>query len=63
MTERAPSEWPGVAIALLSSSLGGGAAVATRFLITGADPVTLATVRFGGGALCLVPLVLLPMIS
>jgi hypothetical protein len=39
--------------------LGGGAAVATRFLIVGADPLTLATVRFGGNALCLLPLVLL----
>jgi drug/metabolite transporter (DMT)-like permease len=46
-------------IALLSSSLGGGAAVATRFLITGGDPLTLATVRFGGGALCILPLALL----
>jgi len=59
MNERAPSEWQGVAIALLSSSLGGGAAVATRFLITGSDPLTLATVRFGGGALCILPLAVL----
>jgi drug/metabolite transporter (DMT)-like permease len=59
MNKRAPTEWKGVAIALLSSSLGGGAAVATRFLITGADPLTLATVRFGGGALCILPLALL----
>ena len=58
MTEHAPSEWKGVAIALLSSSFGAGAAVATRFLITAADPLTLATVRFGGGALCLLPLIL-----
>ena len=59
MNERAPGEWQGVAIALLSSSLGGGAAVATRFLISGADPLTLSTVRFGGGALCILPLALL----
>jgi len=59
MSERKPGERTGVAIALLSSSLGGGAAVATRFLITGADPLTLATVRFGGGALCILPLALL----
>jgi drug/metabolite transporter (DMT)-like permease len=58
MNDHAPSEWKGVAIALLSSSFGGGAAVATRFLIGAADPLTLATVRFGGGALCLLPLVL-----
>jgi drug/metabolite transporter (DMT)-like permease len=59
MNERKPSERTGVAIALLSSSLGGGAAVATRFLIADADPLTLATVRFGGGALCILPLALL----
>ncbi len=61
MNQRGPSEWHGVAIALLSSSLGGGAAVATRFLITatGADPLTLATIRFGGGALLILPLALL----
>jgi len=59
MNKSVSSEWPGVAIALLSSSLGGGAAVATRFLITGSDPLTLATVRFGGGALCILPLALL----
>jgi len=58
MTDHAPSEWKGVAIALVSSSFGAGAAVATRFLITAADPLTLATVRFGGGALCLLPLIL-----
>ena len=55
----ASSEWQGVAIALLSSSFGGGAAVATRFLITGADPLALATIRFGGGALLILPLALL----
>src|SRR5437764_2812815 len=58
MSEHANTEWKGVAIALASSSFGGGAAVATRFLITGADPLTLATVRFGGGALCILPLAL-----
>lgn len=53
------NERTGVLIAALSSALGGGAAVATRFLIGGLDPVTLAAVRFGGGALCLLPLALL----
>jgi drug/metabolite transporter (DMT)-like permease len=57
--QHVPSEWRGVAIALLSSSFGGGAAVATRFLITSADPLTLATIRFGGGALLILPLALL----
>lgn len=46
-------------IAVPSSPLGGGAAVATRLLVGGFDPVTLAAVRSGGGALCLPPLALL----
>ena len=45
------NERTGVLIAVLSSALGGGAAVATRFMIGNFDPLTLATVRFGGGAL------------
>jgi drug/metabolite transporter (DMT)-like permease len=52
-------ESTGVLVALLSSALGGGAAVATRYLIGGYDPLTLAMVRFGGGALCLLPVALL----
>src|SRR5262245_31701627 len=48
----------GVGIAVLSSALGGAAAVATRYLIASADPITLATLRFGGGVLCLLPLAL-----
>jgi drug/metabolite transporter (DMT)-like permease len=52
-------ESTGVLIAVLSSALGGGAAVATRYLIGGYDPLTLAMVRFGGGALCLLPVALL----
>ncbi len=50
------NERTGVLIAVLSSALGGGAAVATRFLVSDIDPITLAAVRFGGGALCLLPL-------
>jgi drug/metabolite transporter (DMT)-like permease len=53
------SERFGVGIAVLSSALGGGAAVATRYLITSADPFTLAAIRFGGGVICLLPLALL----
>ena len=53
------NERTGVLIAVLSSALGGGAAVATRFLVGSVDPVTIAAVRFGGGALCLLPLALL----
>ena len=48
----------GVGVAILSCSFGAGAAVATRYLIGGADPVTIAAIRFGGGALCLWPLAL-----
>lgn len=58
ITLAAMNERTGVLIAVLSSALGGGAAVATRFLITGADPLTIATVRFGFGALCLLPFAL-----
>lgn len=53
------NEKTGVLIALLSSALGGGAAVATRFLIGDYDPLFLATVRFGGGALIILPIALL----
>src|SRR3954452_25264604 len=55
---RAMSERFGVAVAILSCCFGAGAAVATRYLIGGADPVTIAAIRFGGGALCLWPLAL-----
>lgn len=54
MNERA-----GVPIAILSSSLGGLAAVATRSIVDIADPVTIAAFRFGGGALFLLPIALL----
>ena len=49
----------GVGVAILSSALGGVAAVATRYLIASADPFTLAAIRFGGGVICLLPLALL----
>ena len=52
------SERFGVAVAIVSSSCGAAAAVATRYLIGSADPFTLAAIRFGGGVLCLLPLVL-----
>ncbi|MGD9511986.1 MAG: EamA family transporter, partial [Geminicoccaceae bacterium] len=45
----------GVLAAILSSALGGTAIVATRFLGTGLDPITLGAVRFVGGALVLLP--------
>ena len=48
----------GVGVAILSSAVGGGAAVATRYLVAGADPFTLAAIRFGGGVICLLPIAL-----
>jgi drug/metabolite transporter (DMT)-like permease len=53
MTERL-----GVAAALLSSTLGGLAAVATRFVVGTVDPVTIAAFRFGGGFVLLLPIAL-----
>jgi drug/metabolite transporter (DMT)-like permease len=50
------SERLGVGVAILSSSCGAAAAVATRFLVDAADPFTLAAIRFGGGVACLAPL-------
>lgn len=52
-------EWLGVAIALLSSSLGGTAAAITRYLVGGADPILLAILRWGIGFLCLLPCALM----
>jgi drug/metabolite transporter (DMT)-like permease len=48
-------EWIGVSIALLSSCLGGTAAAITRYLVTGADPIALAILRWGIGFLCVLP--------
>ncbi|MDP6346189.1 MAG: DMT family transporter [Alphaproteobacteria bacterium] len=48
----------GVAIGIASCCLGAGAAVATRFLVTASDPVTLVAIRFGGGFLCVLPVAL-----
>src|SRR3954471_15333699 len=53
------SEWSGVALALISSCLGGTAAAVTRYLVGTADPVTLAILRWGIGFLCLLPTALL----
>jgi len=53
------SERLGVGVAIVSSACGAGAAVATRYLIDAADPITLAAIRFGGGVLCLLPLALI----
>lgn len=53
------SEWTGVAIALVSSGLGGTAAAITRYLAGNADPITLAILRWGIGFLCVLPAALL----
>ena len=42
-------ERTGVLIAIVSSSLGGTAAAVTRYLITDADALTLAILRWGIG--------------
>lgn len=49
----------GVAIAIVSSSLGGTAAAVTRYLVGDADAITLAVLRWGIGFLCVLPAALL----
>jgi drug/metabolite transporter (DMT)-like permease len=49
-------EWVGVLLAVISSSLGGTAAAVTRYLVSSADPITLAILRWGIGFLCLLPI-------
>src|SRR4051794_38312501 len=46
----------GVLAAVLSTALGGTAIVSTRFLAGAADPITIGVLRFGGGAVLLLPL-------
>jgi drug/metabolite transporter (DMT)-like permease len=53
------NEWFGVALALVSSCLGGSAAAVTRYLVGNADPITLAILRWGIGFICLLPVALL----
>jgi drug/metabolite transporter (DMT)-like permease len=53
------SEWFGVLLALISSSLGGTAAAVTRYLVGNADAVTLAILRWGIGFLCLLSIAVL----
>jgi drug/metabolite transporter (DMT)-like permease len=55
----AMGEGVGVAIALVSSCLGGSAAAITRYLAGNADPITLAILRWGIGFLCVLPAALL----
>src|SRR3954454_21849548 len=49
----------GVVIAIVSSCLGGTAAAVTRYLVTEADPITLAILRWGIGFVCVLPVALL----
>jgi drug/metabolite transporter (DMT)-like permease len=49
------SQWFGVLIAVVSSALGGTAAAITRYLVSSADPITLAILRWGIGVLCVLP--------
>ena len=51
-------EWFGVLIAIVSVSLGAAGLAVTRYLVTAADPVTLAILRWGIGFLCVLPLAL-----
>ena len=53
------TEWIGVAIALVSSLLGGSAAAITRYLAGNIDPITLAILRWGIGFLCVLPAAIL----
>ncbi len=48
----------GVLIAIVSSSLGGSAAAVTRYLAGGADPITLAILRWGIGFVVVLPVTL-----
>src|SRR5262245_21348715 len=52
------SEWFGVLLAIVSSSLGGTAAAITRYLVGSADPLTLAILRWGIGLCVVVPVAL-----
>jgi len=52
-------EWVGVAIALVSSTLGGTAAAITRYLAGNTDPITMAILRWGIGFCCVLPAALL----
>ncbi len=52
-------EWFGVVIAIVSVSLGAAGLAVTRYLVTAADPVTLAILRWGIGFLCVLPVALL----
>ena len=49
------TEGIGVLMAMVSSSIGGGATAFIRYLVAVTDPVTLAALRFGSGFMLLLP--------
>jgi drug/metabolite transporter (DMT)-like permease len=49
----------GVVIAIASSAIGGTAAAVTRYLVSSADPITLAILRWGFGFVCVLPVAVL----
>jgi drug/metabolite transporter (DMT)-like permease len=53
------NEQLGVVIAIASSAIGGTAAAVTRYLVSSADPITLAILRWGFGFLCVLPVAVL----
>ena len=53
------TETLGVIIAIASSALGGTAAAVTRYLVTDADPLTLAILRWGIGFIVVLPATLM----
>jgi drug/metabolite transporter (DMT)-like permease len=57
--EKSVGEWLGVLIGIVSVSLGAAGLAVTRYLVTAADPVTLAILRWGIGFLCVLPVALL----
>jgi drug/metabolite transporter (DMT)-like permease len=57
--EAALGEGIGVLLAIVSSSLGGTAAAVTRYLVGNADPLTLATLRWGIGFCVVLPIALI----
>ena len=52
------AETVGVLMAIVSSCPGGSAGAVTRYLVGNADPVTLASPRWGIGFLCVLPVAL-----
>jgi drug/metabolite transporter (DMT)-like permease len=52
------TEWFGVLVAVVSSTLGGTSGAVTRYLVASADPVTLVVLRFGLGFLVVLPVAL-----